>query len=151
MSYYYKKGYYSKEVASKIKTTIKELKGVPVERCFSDNGSTITLSGVDKIREDLINLFSINEGEVFFNPTLGSSLFDCLFETNDFLLRDTLRYKVKEAVDKDMPQIKILSVDITQYYNSLRVAIQVNYLITTLGIEDKLILYKDIREKFGGD
>ena len=151
MSYYYKKGYYSKEASSKIKTTINELKGVPVEGCFSGDGSTTVLSGADKIREDLINLFSINEGEVFFNPTLGSNLFDCLFETNDFLLRDTLRYKVKEAVEKHMPQIKILSVDITQYYDSLRVAIQVNYLITTLGIEDKLVLYKDIREKFGGD
>ena len=151
MSYYYKKGYYSKEVASKIKTTVKELKGVPVEGCFSDNGSTITLSGVDKIREDLINLFSINEGEVFFNPEVGSSLFDCLFETNDFLLRDTLRYKVKDAVAKYMPQIEILSVDIVQYFNGLRVAIQVNYFITTLGIEDKLVLYKDIRENFGGD
>ena len=50
-----------------------------------------------------------------------------------------------------MPQIEILSVDIVQYFNGLRVAIQVNYFITTLGIEDKLVLYKDIRENFGGD
>ena len=151
MSYYYKKGYYSKSTPSRRQTTLNEFKGVPVEKCFSEDGSTVVLSGVDKIREDLINLFSINEGEVFFNPKVGSSLFDCLFETNDFLLRDTLRYKVKEAVAKYMPQIEILSVDIVQYFNGLRVAIQVNYFITTLGIEDKLVLYKDIRENFGGD
>lgn len=149
MSFYNKKGYYSKEVPSQKQKILKEFKGVPVE-CFS-GGRTVVISGNDKIREDLINLLSIEQGEEFFNPDMGSGLFDCLFETNDFILRDTIRYKVTEAVVKYIPQIEVLSVDIQQYYDENRIAIKVSYVITSLGEEDEIIIYKDVRENFGGD
>lgn len=142
-------GYYTKKVPSSIQSIVNPVKGIPVD-CFSE-GRTVILEGKDKIREDLLNLFSIDQGEVFFNPDLGSNLRSALFELNDFVLQDTLTYYVTEAVTKYIPNIQVRDVAVKLNPDHCMVRITVDYLIISLGVTDEVTFYRDTTERFGGE
>lgn len=142
-------GYYTKKVPQAINTVTKPLKGVPLE-CFA-RGTTVIIEGKEKIKEDLINLLTISEGEIFFDPQAGSSLFDCVFELNDFVLNDVITYKVTEAVTKNISQVEVVDVQVKQYIDNNYISVYVAYNITTLGITDEITIYKDIKESLGGE
>lgn len=142
-------GYYTKKVPSSIQSIVNPIKGIPTD-CFS-GGRTVILEGKDKIREDLLNLFSIDQGEVFFNPDLGSNLRSALFELNDFVLQDTLTYYVTEAITKYISNIQVRDVTVRLDPDHCKVRITVDYLIISLGITDKVTFYRDTTERFGGE
>lgn len=142
-------GYYTKKVPASIQAVVNPVKGIPTS-CFS-GGRTVILEGKDKIRDDLLNLFSIDQGEVFFNPDLGSSLRSALFELNDFVLQDTLTYHVTEAVTKYIPNIQVQDVKVQLDPDHCKVRINVSYLIISLGVTDEVTFYRDTTERFGGE
>lgn len=141
--------YYSKKVPQSVQSIINLVKGPSLQ--VSAGGDMNIINGRDKIREDVINLFSIEQGDIFFNPVSGSDLTSCLFQPNDFVLRDTLHSKVCEAIVRDIPQVQVSNVEILQDYDSNYVSISVDYVIVSLGLKDSITVYKDIRERFGGE
>lgn len=134
--------YYSKKVPKGLSTDVKNLKGLSVNPF--KGGNSVIVSGKDKVREDIYNLFAIRKGEYFFNPEIGSNLDEYLFEPNDFLLRDMLTKVVTTQIEKHLQHVKVTYVEVTQGLQS--VEIYVSYKILSLGLSDTIVLYKHIQE-----
>lgn len=99
-------------------------------------GHTSYVEGEDKIKQNIITLFSITQGEVFFNPSLGCSLQNFLFEPNDFILKDTLDRYVRQQMKENIKEVRVQEVEVS--CNDIYVTISIHYKILTTGYFDKV-------------
>jgi phage baseplate assembly protein W len=101
-----------------------------------DYGHTSYVEGVDKIKQNIITLFSIDQGEVFFNPSIGASLQKFLFEPNDFILKDTLDRHVRQQIKENIKEVQVKNVDVV--CEDIYVTICIQYMILATGYFDKV-------------
>lgn len=103
-------------------------------------GETSVAEGVDKVKQNLLTLLTVNQGDVFFNPSFGSSLEQFLFEANDFILRDTIDRYIRTQVGKYLSDVTINEVIIKS--NNIYVLIQIKYYINSIGYYDEVDIIK---------
>lgn len=139
-------GYYSKRVPSGKIVDKNYIQGLSNRNTF-EYGQTQVTKGVDKIREDIMNLFSVRKREHFFEPDLGSNLDMYLFETNDFLLADLVSKCVTEDIENYLDNVKVSEVYIEQLPNEGTLKIHVVYDIISLGVKDDITLFKEVKEQ----
>ncbi len=81
------------------------------------------------IKQALKNIILTNYNERFYQPTIGSSVYASLFEPNDVILRENLKAAIENAVRFHEPRVTLISVDIYNYSEEDRVAVNIVFAI----------------------
>ena len=119
---------------------------MPVER-ISRGFKDLSMSfQVNPITSDLIatknetaiarsvrNLILTRPGEKFFNPDLGSRVYESLFENMDELSASTLEDDIRDTIDNYEPRVKLMKVKATPDYQGNAFDVVITYNI--IGID----------------
>lgn len=91
-------------------------------------GKTASNTGVDRITQSLFCLFSTRRGERLFQPEFGTRIYDYLFEPNDFIFRDMVKYYAEEDI-KIWEKRIVAIVNVTLEEGTNRAKLEVIYSI----------------------
>ena len=71
------------------------------------------------VNQSLRNLIKTNLGERLFQPRVGSDVYASMFEPNDILLVETLKFNIENTIKINESRVNLLSVDVTSVVNQL--------------------------------
>ena len=97
-------------------------------------GKTVVNTGLDRVIQSLYCILSTPRGARLFNPEFGTKLYDCLDEPNDFILKDSLEYNIKQDIKTWEKRIDF-DVHVKQPIGSNKVIIEIAFNIK--GTEQK--------------
>jgi phage baseplate assembly protein W len=92
------------------------------------------------IKNNLINFFLTNPGEILLNPTFGGGLRAFIFSQINENSFDGLKENVELKLETYFPNIIINTLNILRKDNENTVIIQLNYSIANSNINDNLTL-----------
>ncbi len=92
-----------------------------------DQHKKFRLTGIELIKRDLLNHFSIRKGEKLMNPNFGSIVWNTLFEPLTEELKKAILDDVKKVVSYD-PRINVNEVLLDDYDYGLQIQVSLNYL-----------------------
>lgn len=71
------------------------------------------------VNQSLRNLIKTNLGERLFQPRVGSDVYASMFEPNDILLVETIKFNIENTIKINESRVNLLSVDVTSVVNQL--------------------------------
>jgi phage baseplate assembly protein W len=89
-----------------------------------------TLTDFDLIQRDLLNAFSIRQGELPGRPGYGTTLWDFLFENQVEQLSQQIRAEVQRVAGGD-PRLIINDIQVFPQENGILIQIQITIINTT--------------------
>ena len=108
--------------------------GPQMYRGFSTvNTSTnnFALYDFELIKQDLLNMFNIHQGERLMNPSFGCVIWDLLFEPLTDQVKSLILQNVNEIINYD-PRVQAGNVTITQYENGIQLEFTLTYVTYNL-------------------
>jgi phage baseplate assembly protein W len=90
------------------------------------------------IKNNLINFFLTNPGEIPLNPTFGGGLRDFVFEQIIDENLDFLREQISSDIQVFFPNVNILNLEVYSNTNNNSISISLNYSINNTNISDTL-------------
>lgn len=98
------------------------------------------------VRQSIRNLILTNYGERPFQPLIGSSVSGSLFEPNDEILADDLKYHVKKTIDDFEPRARVEAVNVTPFQQQNKVSVNVLYsLINSTQLQSVDLILRRVR------
>jgi phage baseplate assembly protein W len=79
------------------------------------------------IKRDLLNAFSIREGEMPGRPTVGTSIWSFIFEPIDNIMLSQCENEVRRVIKQD-PRLDLVSIDISSDENTVTIEVMLNIL-----------------------
>jgi len=76
------------------------------------------LTNEESVKQSIRNLILTNVGERMFEPDVGSTVNNALFEPNDFVSKDMMAQSINYAINTFEPRARLLSVKIDQTRDS---------------------------------
>ena len=104
------------------------------------NANGFNLYDLALIKQDIINLFHISQGEKLENPEFGTIVWDALYEPLTEDLKEAIAENVTEIVNYD-PRVTVNNVTIDQYESGLQISVSLTYL--PYNISESLLLTFD--------
>ena len=89
-----------------------------------------TLTDFDLIQRDLLNAFSIRQGELPGRPGYGTVLYDFLFENQVEQLQQDIRAEVQRVAGGD-PRLIVSDVQVFPQENGILIQLQITIVNTT--------------------
>jgi phage baseplate assembly protein W len=90
------------------------------------------LKNEDAIKRSVVNLVRTRVGERFFNPLLGSSVEDYLFDLSNFDISDPLQEEISNIISNFEPRVNLRSVNVELIVDSNEINIRIVYDIIGL-------------------
>jgi len=87
----------------------------------------LTINNADAIKKSVINLVRTRIGERFFNPLLGSSLEDSIFQLQTPEMAYSLELNIKTLLENYEPRISIFSVLVTYPEDSNDLNVRISF------------------------
>ena len=87
----------------------------------------VPLSDVDAVKQSVRNILFTNKGERLFQPSIGSGVFDLLFEHADPLTFQAVRDNIKDILSVLEPRINQIQVQIEDDIDKNEIAVTVNF------------------------
>lgn len=100
-----------------------------------------TLTDFALIRRDLVNAFNIRQGSLPGRPTVGTTLWDMLFENQIEQLQDQIEAEIKRVVSGD-PRLALKSLQVYPQENGILIELDVETVPSTDA--QRLALFFDI-------
>jgi phage baseplate assembly protein W len=98
------------------------------------------------IKQALKNIVLTNMGERFFQPNIGSDIYKSLFEPNDAIMEENLRFAIQNAIRFHEPRVNLLGVDIYSYPEEDRVAVNIVFsIINSLQVQNLNLILRRVR------
>lgn len=97
-----------------------------------------TYTTQDAIRNNLINFFLTNKGDIYLNPNFGANLRIFIFEQISSNNMDDLKETVQSLISQYFINIKVDNLNILQSPDTNEVTIQLYYTIINTGITDQI-------------
>ena len=91
------------------------------------NATGFNLYDLALIKQDIINMFHIRQGEKLENPEFGTIVWDALYEPLTEDLKEAIAENVTEIVNYD-PRVTVNNVTIDQYESGLQISVSLTYL-----------------------
>lgn len=133
--------------------TRKKSIGVTFPFRDSNEGDYINLNSnpENEIRSNLIHLLMTRKGERFWLPEFGTNLHQYIFENITEETKDAIRGEIRDSVERFLPNLKIETIDVTDYLydgieeemsKELTLTIKINYKFTsnTFEFNDLIVL-----------
>jgi phage baseplate assembly protein W len=95
-----------------------------------DQNKKFTLTDFDLIQRDLLNGFSIRQGELPGRPGYGTVLWDYLFENQVEQLQQDIRAEVQRVASGD-PRLTVSDIQVFPQDNGILIQLQITIVNTT--------------------
>jgi len=103
---------------------------------FTDDVSTVKDDGA--IKQAIKNLVLTSPGEKPFNPLVGSSVNELLFEPLDGFTADTIRDEIINTINQYEPRVELTEVLVTPIYEGNKLNVSIEYRIVGLPIVETI-------------
>ena len=101
----------------------------------------VPLSDVDAVKQSVRNILFTNKGERLFQPSIGSGVFDLLFEHADPLTFQAVRDNIKDILTTLEPRINQIQVQIEDNIDKNEIAVTVNFNIAGVANNESVDFY----------
>ena len=101
----------------------------------------VPLSDVDAVKQSVRNILFTNKGERLFQPSIGSGVFDLLFEHADPLTFQAVRDNIKDILTTLEPRVNQIQVQIEDNIDRNEIAVTVNFNITGVANNQSVDFY----------
>jgi len=92
----------------------------------------------DAIKNNLINFFLTNPGDVYLNPSFGGGLRSFIFEQIANNTISDLKNDVSTKLVNNFPNVSVISLDVLKNENTNTITINLKYQIINTNISDNL-------------
>ncbi len=97
------------------------------------NSDLIATKNETAIARSVRNLVFTRPGEKFFNPNLGSKVYESLFDNMDDVSASVVEDDIKDTIDNYEPRVRLISVKATPDYEGNAFDVVITYDI--IGID----------------
>ena len=98
------------------------------------------------IKQALKNIILTNLGERFYQPNIGSDVYRSLFEPNDSIMEENLRFAIENAIRFHEPRVSILNIDVNSFSEEDRVAINIVFsIINSVQVQSVNLILRRVR------
>jgi phage baseplate assembly protein W len=98
------------------------------------------------IKQAIKNIVLTNLGERLFQPTIGSEINGALFEPNDIILEENLKFTIRSAIAFHEPRAQVLNVEVFSFAEENRVAINIYFsIINSTVVETVNLILRRVR------
>lgn len=98
------------------------------------------------VRQSIKNLILTNYGERLFQPTIGSNVNRSLFEPNDNVLAEDLRYHIAKTIEDFEPRAQVQIIDVQPFLDDNRININIVYsLINSTQLQSVDLILRRVR------
>lgn len=97
-------------------------------------GDLISVKDDNAIKQSIVNLLLTNKGERFFEPEIGASISELLFEPLDYGVAALIQTKIRDTLTQYEPRINIL--DIRAEPDEINNGFEVELVFEVIGRED---------------
>jgi phage baseplate assembly protein W len=96
-------------------------------------GALARVTNEKSISQALKNLVLTNYGERLFQPNVGCNTLATLFEPNDIIAQEDLKYHITTTINQNEPRVSVIEVDVksNQLQDSLAVSITYSIINTS--------------------
>ena len=101
------------------------------------SGSTVLMTGIELLRNDILNLLNHRITERYFAGQYGVKFWDQIEQPNDNVTLALVREFTIEALNLYETRIKLLAVNTT--VSNEKIYVQLKYIILELALEDSFI------------
>ena len=101
----------------------------------------VPLTDVDAVKQSVRNILFTNKGERLFQPSIGSGVFDLLFEHADPLTFQAVRDNIKDILTTLEPRINQIQVQIEDDIDKNEIAVTVNFNIAGVANNESVDFY----------
>ena len=91
----------------------------------------VRLRNESSIKQSVKNIILTSLGERLYQPTIGSEIANALFEPNDIIMEENLKFTVQNAIRFHEPRVSVLKVEVSE---EDRVAINIFFSIINLSL-----------------
>jgi len=119
---------------------------MPVSRAFRDINITfgkhpvtddlLVVKDFNAIKNSIMSLILTVPGERFFNPRIGSKIYDLLFDPMDFITSESIKSEIKYTIRAFEPRVSLNNVLVQENYENNSYDIEIEY--TVVGLPEKL-------------
>lgn len=98
------------------------------------------------IKQALKNIILTNLGERFYQPNIGSDVYRSLFEPNDSIMEENLKFAIENAIRFHEPRVSILNIDVNSFSEEDRVAINIVFsIINSVQVQSVNLILRRVR------
>lgn len=98
------------------------------------------------IKQSMKNIVLTSLGERFFQPTIGSDVYNSLFEPNDIIMEENLRNAVTNALRFHEPRVNVIQVIVSSFPEEDRVALNVIFsIINSIQVQNLNLILRRVR------
>ena len=101
----------------------------------------VPLSDVDAVKQSVRNILFTNKGERLFQPSIGSGVFDLLFEHADPLTFQAVRDNIKDVLSVLEPRINQIQVQIEDDIDKNEIAVTINFNVAGVANNESVDFY----------
>ena len=101
----------------------------------------VPLTDVDAVKQSVRNILFTNKGERLFQPSIGSGVFDLLFEHADPLTFQAVRDNIKDILLVLEPRINQVQVQIEDNIDANEIAVTVNFNVAGVANNESVDFY----------
>lgn len=101
----------------------------------------VPLTDVDAVKQSVRNILFTNKGERLFQPTIGSGVFDLLFEHSDPLTFQAVRDNIRDILTALEPRINQIQVQIEDNIDRNEIGVTVNFNIAGVANNESVDFY----------
>lgn len=98
------------------------------------------------IKQALKNIILTGLGERMFQPTIGSDVYNSLFEPNDIIMEETLRFAIQNAIRFHEPRVNVIQVLVNTFPEEDRVAVNIVFsVINSIQVQNLNLILRRVR------
>lgn len=98
------------------------------------------------IKQSIKNIVLTNLGERLFQPTIGSEIGGALFEPNDIILEENLKFTIRSAIAFHEPRVQVINVEVVSFSEEDRVAVNIYFaIINSTVVETVNLILRRVR------
>lgn len=105
------------------------------------NNDLIALKNENAIARALRNLVMTLNGEVFYNPTVGSGVSRLLFDNMSPTTSDNLKDEITRTINNYEPRVDLISVDIEANYDNNQYDVRISYYIIGIDVSPQQLSF----------
>lgn len=98
------------------------------------------------IKQALKNIILTNFGERFYQPNIGSDVYRSLFEPNDVIMEENLKFDINNAIRFHEPRVNLLDVQIYTFSEEDRISITLIFsIINSTQVQSVNLILRRVR------
>jgi phage baseplate assembly protein W len=104
------------------------------------------LRNEQSIKQALRNIVLTSYGERFFQPNIGSDIKNYLFEPNDVVLTENVKFAIENAIRFHEPRVNVLGVEVNSFSEEDKLAVNIVFsIINSVNVQNLNLILRRVR------